>query len=257
MYISGKLKDKTISFYKPSIANFDHEGIDVIKATISYEGELLFPTWEKEKESILARKQETLIQEGIERTRNLTNLKYFNLKCEVDKVLTLINATPRKYSFALFECYYKIILSSTSAANLVLSSSAFKDFIETITSENLNQIDLDIKIALFLQHQSYIKPDKAKDIKFNLNHEDIPSSSLEEIITFGEFASPNRVKKIAHNLSDIEASKLVLPIYFAIKEERVANNFLAMCRTPDLDESHIKRSLKKLELPHHYQNLIR
>ena len=259
MYISGKLKDKTINFYKPTITNFDSEGIDAIEANISYNGELILPPWNESIESKLKRKQEELINRGIEKTKELANKKYFSLKYEIDKTITIICATPRKYSFALFECYYQVILSSTSITNLVLRTREFKKFLESITNENINQIDLEIKIALFLNRQAYNQEEtnRAKDAKFNIDHEEILSSSLEEIVTFGEFASPNRVRKIASNLTDIEASKLVLPIYFAIPDEVRANKFLALCRTPDLDEGHIKRSLKKLELPSNYQNLIR
>lgn len=259
MYISGILKDKTINFYKPTITNFDHEGFDAIEANISYDGELILPPWNKDKEIALEHKQEELINRGIEKTKALTSQKYFSLKYEVDKTIMMIYATPRKYSFALFECYYQIILSSTSITNLILRSKEFKKLLESIVNENINQIDLDIKIALFLNHHSFDQREthRAKDIKFNINHHDIPSSSLEEIITFGEYVSPNRVPKIANNLTDIEASKLVLPIYFAISDEKQANKFLALCRTPELDEEYIKRSLKKLKLPNNYQNLIR
>ena len=120
MYVSGKLKDKTINFYKSTITNFDSEGIEAIEANISYDGELILPPWDKGKELKLERKQEEIINRGIEKTKNLAHQKYFSLKYEVDKMITMICSTPRKYSFALFECYYQVILSSTSNTNLIL-----------------------------------------------------------------------------------------------------------------------------------------
>lgn len=257
MYISGKLKDKTIEFYKPSLTNFDHEKLEIKTATLSYEGEFILPQKYMEEKLIL--KQEELVARGIATTKSLASKKYFSVKKEVDEILTLIKNTPRNYSFALFECYYQIILKSSSITNLIIRSKDFRKFIENVINEQANQIDLEIKISLFLKQAPYDHKSvkKEKEAKFKISDDQILSSSLEEIITFGEFVSPKRVPIIASSINDLEASKLVLPIYFAIPNEQDANTFLKLCQTPDLDEEQIKRNATRLRIPSNIVNLIR
>lgn len=259
MYVSGTLKKKTIEFYKPTITYFDKEGIAIKDGSFNYDGELLMPPWEKSIEIKLIKRQEEHIQKGIDKTRFLTNMKYPKLISEINRILKIIKETDRKYSFALFETFYKIILASESKQDCLIRIKGFEIFLNWLEKEEINQIELELLIKLFLERKNYDKESlqRQKEETFHIKEDEILSESIHEIITFGEFLSPSRVPKIANSLNDIELSKLVLPIYFAISKEKDANDFLKMCRIAELDQEQVKRNATRMRIPSNIQNLIR
>lgn len=260
MYISGTLKKKTVEFYKPSINNFSDQEFMTDKIILNYDGELLVLPWDKPIEQKLIKKQEALIESGIEKTIFVSTKKFNNIKLEITRILQKVKTTERKYSFALFECLYKIIISADTKDELILKLQEFEIFINWLDTQEINQIDLEVLISLFLKRGKYDQETlkKAKEQKFHVIEEEILSEDLYKTIIFGEFVSPSRVSKVASTLhQDIEYSKLVLPIYFAIPNELEANQFLKLCRTPDLDEEQVKKNARLLRIPTNLQNLIR
>ena len=259
MYISGILKKKTISFYRPSILHFDIEGINIKIGKFLYDGHLIMLPWEQNLETTLIRKQEQLIQKEMEISSTLTKEKFPGLKKKVDQLLQQILTTHRKYTMALLEMFYTIIVQSPSLEEILVKVNKLEIFINWIEKEDINQIDLDILLELFLNNRPYDKKSlhEAKLKKFHIIEDDLLSESLKEILIFGEFISPNRVPKIANSLQDIESSQLVLPIYFAISNDIDANNFLKLCRTTSLEEKQVKRNATRMRIPPNIQNLIR
>ena len=256
MYVSGKLKDKTIEFYKPKITEITEDGFATNKAFIGYDGTLT----DELKESALIPRQEKYLKSESDKINFLITRNFFKIKVETMKIVEKIMSTERKFSYALFECFYELVLSTKNIDELLSRYLEFEDFMDYVELENPNQIDLDILIKLFLNSTSYDKENLnlAKVQKFHITEEDIPTKSLDSIITFGEFASPTRVAKVASTLKeDIERSNLILPAYFAIPDEATANKFLNSCRNEFLDEEQIKRNAARLRIPNNIQNLIR
>ena len=256
MYVSGKLKDKTIEFYKPRITEITEGGFLANKAFIGYDGSLI----DKSKELKLIPKQEYYLKKENDKTNFLITKNFREIRTETNKIIKKIMDTNRKFTYALFECFYELVLSSKNTDELLSKYLEFLDFIDYVELENPNQIDLDILIKLYLYSTSYDRKtlNQAKLKKFCLKSEDIPTSSLEKIITFGEFVSPTRVAKVASTLKeDIERSNLILPTYFAIPDEATANKFLNSCRNEFLDEEQIKKNAARLRIPNNIQNLIR
>ena len=241
MYVSGTLKDKAITFYKPKIMNFSENEFMTNKILFSYDGEIISLPWDKDKITKLAKRQELLIQKFMENILVLASKKYPSLKTEIQKMFRIIIKTPRKFTYGLFVCLYETIISSNK-------------------EENINQIDFDIIRTLFLKQKDYDKTSlfEEKIKKFHIIDEEIPTNTLRTIITFGEFISPKRVPKIASTLNqDIKYSNMVLPIYFAIPNELDANKFLMLCKNSSLDEEQIKKNATRLRIPENITNLIR
>lgn len=260
MYISGSIKKKTIEFYKPNIISFGENELMTDKIVLTYDGELLVLPWNITLEKKLIAKQESLISQGIDKTLFVSNKKFTNINAKIKQTLQKIERTDRRYTFILFECFYNLIILSLNKEELMIRVEEFENFINWLETEEINQIDLDILISLFLNKKEYDQESLkiAKEKKFQIIEEEILTESLNKIITFGEFISPNRVPKVANTLAtDIESSKLVLPIYFAIPNELDANKFLNLCRTPDLDETLVKKNATRLRIPSNIQNLIR
>ena len=260
MYVSGTLKKKTVNFYKPSIINFNEEGLELIDAHLGYDGNLSMLPWNKSLEEKLTKRQEELISKGKEKTIYRSSLKFNKAKSYINKILQKITNTSRKYSYALFECFYEIVMTSKTKEELITRITEFEDFINYLETNEVNQIDLDMLISLFLRKKSYDLESlkRAKEESFHIIEEDLPSTSLEEITYLGEFISPNRVPIIASTIyEEIEYSKLVLPTYFIISDEQTATKFLRLCRTPDLDEEKVKKNARILSIPNNLENLIR
>lgn len=260
MYISGSLKDKTINFYKAKINSFDDQGINTPQMNIEYDGKLIFPPWEQPLEQKLKARQEKLITQGQEKAAVFSKMKYSSLKSEINKTLALILSTNRKHTFALLECFYKLLITSDHISEMKNRLDEFHDLINYLEEEHFNQIEINLLLKLFLTKKSWDHAmlTQAKETEFHIKEDEILSESLEEIITFGEFTSPTRVPKIANTIaSDIEYSKMILPLYFSIPDELTANKFLTLCRKQNLDREQIKRNASKLNIPENLQNLIR
>lgn len=252
MYVSGSLKDKTINFYKAKINSFDEQGINTSHMSIEYDGHLIFPPWEQTLEQKLKIRQEKLISTEQEKTVLFSKMKYSFLKREINKILAMILSTNRKHTYALLECFYKLIMTSDHTSEIKNRLDELRDLISYIEAEEFNQIEIDLLLKLFLSKKewNHTMLTQAKEETFHIKEDEILSESLTNLITFGEFASPTRVPKIANTLaSDIEYSKMILPLYFAIPDEVTANKFLTLCRKPDLDIEQIKRNASKLNIP--------
>ena len=76
MYVSGTLKNKVIDFYKPSITAFSEEGLMTDKIVFGYDGEILTPPWDQALEKKLIKREEALIEQGIEKTLFITSKKF-------------------------------------------------------------------------------------------------------------------------------------------------------------------------------------
>ena len=259
MYVSGTLKDKAITFYKPKIMNFSENEFMTNKILFSYDGEIISLPWDKDKITKLAKRQELLIQKFMENILVLASKKYPSLKTEIQKMFQIIIKTPRKFTYGLFECLYETIISSNKD-ELLKRLTKLELLINYLEEENINQIDFDIIRTLFLKQKDYDKTSlfEEKVKKFHIIDEEIPTNTLRTIITFGEFISPKRVPKIASTLNqDIKYSNMVLPIYFAIPNELDANKFLMLCKNSSLDEEQIKKNATRLRIPENITNLIR
>ena len=256
MYISGTIKDRAIAYYKPNIIDFHSEGIETSKVTMSYKGELTL----KRKTGLerrLIQRQEELIEKEINKTQALSNLKYPEINKEVLNTLKLIFRTDRQFSFALFEYFYRLVILSSTKEELLNRITSLKELIDNLEKDT-TQIDLELLIYLFLKEKQDISLSQAKEQKLHIIESEILSDKLEEIITFGEFISPKRVPIIANTLStDLEASLLVAPLYFAIPSEQNASNFLYYCKNRELTKQQVKSNSTPLRIPTNLQKLIR
>ena len=260
MYVSGELKEKTINFFKKDIINFDIEEIKTTRLNISYHGEITSPPWENNYVAKLKKRQEELITAKEENIKLFVKLKFPLINLEIHRLLLTILQTSRKYTFSLLECFYQLIMNANSIDALMEKLKEFAKLIYYIDSKEYDQIDLPIVLELFLKEKDYSEDSlrKRKSEKFHLNEDEILTESLREIATFGEFASPNRVPKIANTLmKEMETSQLIAPIYFAIPDELTANKFLKLCRNPQIEEEQIKKNATLLRIPNNLQNLIR
>ena len=260
MYVSGELKEKTIEFLKKNMINFDKEGISTEKLYMSYYGEIRVPPWENNYLTKLKKRQEDLIATKEEDIKFLTDLKFPLIHIEICRLLQIIFQTSRKYTFSLLECFYYLIMNASNANNLMKKLKEFNNFISYIDTQNYNQIELTILFELFLREKEYTESSlrESKIEKFHIREDEIATESLREIVTFGEFASPSRVPKIATTINEeIDTSSLVAPIFFAIPDDQIANKFLKLCRTPNLDEEQVKKNATLLRIPNNLQNLIR
>ena len=262
MYVSGSLKNKTVSFYKEKMICFDDQTFHTSDLSIDYTGYLSPTPWYTNELKFLEVKQKSYIVGGIERTKLLVDKKGFLiLKKDVLEIINLINKTSENIKYALFECLYKLIYTSNNSYDLSLNLKRFKILIDDVNNlENLYQADLDIILNLFMKNLTYTKDDifEEKTKKFKIDERKITEQELYKLVLLGEFVAPNRLPIVAPTLScDNEFTKYVVPIYFGIKDDKTAAIFLKNCRTHDLDFELIEKNAKLCCVPDNLINMVR
>lgn len=260
LYVSGKLKEKVANNCKEQTINIRDDGFDESKfLSIGYNGELSTSVFDEIALGKLQQRQEDYIRKGILNTRKLIKEKLIlkTLINEIEALISKINKTERNVTCALFECLYFILYNTTSNGELLLKLIEFDRLITYInTLGYLDQTDLDLIIYLFKNGQKYddeaLKEEKLR--RFKIYNEDEVSYEIRKIIKYGEFVSPNRVSDISLDLMrEEEYSYVIALIYFALKDDNMARNFLILCQRPDLDGDIIRKNAALVRVP---ENLI-
>lgn len=268
MYVSGTLKNKTINFYKEKMTSFDTSGIYTSDNSLTYEGELTFVPWASEIEKKLINKQNIYISKLKENISNVLYIKFSNKRCGtqyfyydsiVKKILKKIDETNPKLIFALLECLYALI-KNTDNDNLNEKLNEFQNLIDYLNNnaEILNQTDIDIICTRFLNNQGYDLDSllKYKIRTFRINEKELTDSTVYELYRLGEFIAPTRLATISKELLYEELSRVIAPIYFAIKDERLAKQFLNSCKQSNLTSEQIIKNATRMRIPSNLINRI-
>lgn len=270
MYISGSLNNKTINFYREKMTSYDSDAIYTKENSLSYDGELFFTPWNNKKEQELIRRQNLYISKLRENILSLLSTKYFNARCGTDyyiylntvkNILNEINNSSPKLNVALFECLYTLI-KDTNNNYLHSKLNKFLNLIDYLNNNEsqLNQREIDIILKLFLNQQNYLLENvlRYKIRYFKIDEKRITDSTVYEIYRLGEYIAPNRLPTVASSLLEYnEFTKYIVPIYFSLKDDRQAANFLASCKNPDLDLDTIEKNAKLCRVPDNLINIVR
>ena len=263
MYVSGTLKDKTISFYREKVSSFDKDGIDTREAYLSYYGELTFAPWDKDKERKLISHEEkhmNLLEEKIYGLFNFnnkcgTNYIYFNN--EINKLVSLIRRFDKRISYALLETLYKSIASSNDR---ILTLNDFYKLLSYLEDkyQDYDQTSIDSTMYLFIKGYNYDINSVHNYIvrRFGIDKKKIEREETYNLYRLGEFVSPNRLVKVKKSL-EMEESNYVLPIYFLLKDDIKAKQFLNLCKSPYLDRDLTIENAGKLGVSENLISLIK
>ncbi len=266
MFVSGNLKDKSVNFYKEQIDSFDSTGIEASNITFNYTGEMIFSPWDQDKELKLIKKQEQYIEKLKHRILTIMaeayhkdNTLFFLTSVIIEKIINKIRFSKRNITYKLLECLYRII---TNPSNYHLVDK-LKDFEKLIDDLNefglLYQWDIDIIIDLFIKNRTYTYDDIRREnmVVFNISEDDF-ANRFRDIILMGKFIAPRRVKTVARSIKDeVELTKYIVPIYFAIKSDTSAQQFLSMCKKTDLDIDEIEKNASLCRVPSNIINMVR
>ena len=247
MYISGSLKRKTIDKYREDTIGFDKEGISFGKFYFGYDGEIIYPPFDKDIEHLLFKKQENYIREGKDKilkiADELKNSKYMK------EILNNLQNMDRKFAFALYEQFYNILNLNNDEIYLKL----FYDLTEYLKKygNNINQIDFEIILMLFRNGLTYNNEsvDDEKSCVFPLYTNKsfkMLNEHLQAIIKMGMFISPNRVSNIKKSDINNELCEYYLPIYFLIKDNILARDFLISINNGFENIADIKENARDL-----------
>lgn len=247
MQISGSLKRKAIDFYRENIDYYSDKYFNTDNITFFYDGLL-----RSNSDKALRDRQETLILNGIENTLKKACAMDIN-SALVAKELELIQKTPRNMSFALFECFYRLVVNATTSDDFKLKVYKFAKFREYLCSlDSFMQWELDIMISLFLRDLSYKPNNLAQEEKrlFGVDSDNIPQVFLKEI-NLGKFIAPHRVHYIIKDLINFEIyMDYIVPIYFALKSDEQAAKFLNWCKMePRLNANRIFDKAQLCDVP--------
>lgn len=266
MFVSGYLKDRSIEFYKENINSFDSTGIEASTVTFNYTGEMIFLPWDQDKELKLIKKQEqyiarlthkilTIIAEAYHKDHTFYFLSYSLVKRIIDK----LRSSKRNVTYKLLECLYKIITTPNNY-HLIDKLKEFDTLIDDLNESGLlYQWDIDIIIDLFTRNMTYTYDDIRRENMtiFNISEDDV-REEFRDIILMGKFISPKRVKYVAKPvLEEVDLTKYIVPIYFAINSDATAKVFLAMCRRPNLDIDEIEKNARLCRVPSNIINMVR
>lgn len=252
MQISGSLKRKAIDFYRENIDFYSDKYFKTDNITFFYDGLL-----RSNNDKALRDRQEALILNGIENTLKKACALDIN-SALVAKELELIQNTPRNMSYALFECFYRLVVTATTSDDFKLKVYKFAKFREYLCSlDSFTQWELDIMINLFLRNLSY-KPNtlKAEEERLFGTRNDNYDLSVNYLINLGKFVAPHRVHNIAKEIEkNIFCIDYVATIYFALKSDDQAELFRKWCLT----ESHLdfEKVMGKAELCKVSEPLVR
>lgn len=237
--LSGTLKNRAVNFYKEQMTSFGPDYFDFQNMTFTCDGSITSSPFDKNLGiDKIAKKQEHHILRGIENTKKLASSKNFN-KALLNKEIDALFAAPRTYAYALFECLYILIKNAKNNSDLESKLKKFQKFRLYVDSiVNISQVELDILVELFLAGASYMREDVKvrEEEKFKIYRTEHLSRESIEIISLGKFIAPNRVSVIARDLqSENEMTKYVAPIYFAIRNDAKASQFLNSCASEYCD----------------------
>lgn len=264
LYVSGSLRRKSINFYRDSILGYDEKGFVTSEVTLLNNGKLVFLPWDEAKKSTLCARQQNIMTNLSEEIKaniiNKTLLKRLNESAREIINIIFLN-TNRNISFALLECLRSILMSSADNKTLLKKINEFKELITYLISfdTEIKQGDLNIILYLFLNNETYSPDDilKYKENTFRLSYNDL-DSHVWNLVLFGEEIAPERIKHISKDLmSNPFESTLVAPIYFALKDEKKAFEFLKFCRGIELDKEKIEKNAKLCRIPNNMINLVR
>lgn len=269
MYVSGTLKNKTIQFYREKLIDFDSDYVYTEENSLSYEGELTFAPRNSSKEIELIKRQNIYISKLKEQILSFIAIKFFNNRCSTEyfyfdsiikNIFYNISQSDCKFTVALLECL-KDLVKNVDNCHLSLRLSQFQSLVTYTNdiSSSICQTEFDIISRLFLNHQSYDIENifKQKILSFRINEREITDSKTYELYRLGEFIAPNRLAFISQELFREELSKVIVPIYFAIKDESVARNFLVRCQKTDLDSEQIEKNAMRLRIPDNLIQMVR
>lgn len=249
MQISGSLKRKAVDFYRENIDFYSDKYFKTDNITFFYDGIL-----RSNSDKALRDRQEALILNGIENTLKKAYTRDIN-SALVAKELELIQNTPRNMSYALFECFYKLVVTATASDDFKLKVYRFAKFREYLCSlDHFTQWELDIMINLFLRDLSFkFNSLKSEEERLFGISSDIYDLSVEYLINFGKFIAPYRVHNIAKDIErNIPCMDYVATIYFALKSDDQAELFKKWCMTEshlDFDKIMGKAELCKIPEP--------
>ena len=254
MYVSGTLKDKTVEFYKEHITSYDYEGITTDFGGLSFNGELMFVPWENDKEKKLISHEERhldLLSKDILKLfshNGRCGTEYIYYTSEVNKVINRLKSGSRKYSYALMQVLLREIKNSRDVIGTIRDFNKLVDYVEA-TYENQSQPDIDAILNLYSMGYNY-KEDSVYNYKlkkYGINEKKIDDGRVLSLFYLGEFLSPNRLARIGMNINNPLNDK-VLPIYFSIKDNRIAEAFIRSCRTNELDTDMIIKNASDLKV---------
>lgn len=253
MFISGSLKRRAVEFYREQITDFDYNSFYTSDLYFSYDGCLVFNKLGLNDSDKLRTRQEDLINKGIDNTLRKAHDLDVNsalVAIELDK----LQMTPRRISYALFECFYSLVIHATDSDDFKIKAYKFAKFREYLCSlGEVTQWELDIMINLFMRGLSYKPWSVAKEERRVFGIEENNSDNYINTINLGKFIAPERVANIAPEINshtpDINYSA---PFYFALKDPIQAEAFLNWWRQNHfireelLIEQNIPETLAKL-----------
>jgi len=258
MQISGSLKRKAVDCYREDLSFYSSYSFQTNNFTFTYDGDFILNSFDSAQQEVLYNRQEVLINGGIDNTLN----KAKNNGINVDWValeLDRIKETSRNMSFALFECFYRIVINARNSSDFREKAYKFAKFRDYLCSlGGFKQWELEIMINLFLRDLAYT-PEKVNQEEgrlFGIETSRLPYPICLDEINLGKFIAPNRVRKIATDLIKCRGYiNYIAPVYFALKNDVQAETFLKWCQVePRLDADKI---IDKAELCKAPDNLIR
>ena len=262
MFVSGALKDKSINFYREKVTSFDRKGINTVEVYFSYEGELTFAPWDKDKERKLISHEEKHINLLDEKIHGLLNYKnkcgtdYIYFNSELNKSISRIKGFDRRITFALIETLYKCFSATNDR---ILTLTEFNKLLTYLEDKytTYDQTTIDAIMYLFSKGHNY---DEDSIHNYIINRFKVDSNKLDEesynLYKLGEFISPNRLSKVGHMITN-EHSKYVLPIYFFTSDSRKSERFLSLCKTPYLDRDLAIKNAENVNINENVISLIK
>lgn len=261
LYVSGSIFKKSVQFYREKILNFNEDGISLDWGLFDSRGCLAFLPWEDNLKQQLIKRQNKIIYDKADNIKFLikqNNLQIFNQL--IRETLNMIMKTKRYLTCALLEAFNQLLCKTDNKAQLLIRVTEFQKFIGQLESlDDLSQNDLDCLIYLFLNNRPFDKESllEFKQKTFNIRYENL-ERLLKSTVKLGEMIAPERIGKIATYLTNMptEAS-LVAPIYFALKSEEIADNWLNLNMEPDIDLEKIEKNARVLRIPNNLINIVR
>ena len=262
MFVSGALKNKSIDFYREKTTSFDSKGINTSEVYFSYEGELTFAPWDKDKERKLILHEEkhiNLLDEkihGLLNYRNKCGTDYLYFNSELNKLIGIIKNFDRRVTFVLLETLYKCFSTTNDRIYTITEFNKLLTYLEDKYME-FDQTTIDSIMYLFSKGYNY---DEDSLHNYIINRFKVDSNKLDgenyNLYKLGEFISPNKLSKVGHMIES-EHSKYVLPIYFLTSDSRKSERFLSLCKTPYLDRDLAVKNAENVNINANVISLIK